>query len=89
MADYAGITPDSIRGYEKGEHQPPLDVCIKMAEFLGCSLERLADWETDKIIDKRILQGDKLKLVEEVLNLESEKVSSVLAFIELLNKEKK
>lgn len=88
LADYVGISTDSILNYEKGTHQPPLNTCIKMAEFLDCSLETVAGWNTENIIDKRMLKGDKVKLVDEVLNLDADKVPQVLAFIAGINAQK-
>lgn len=88
LAEYVGISPDSIIGYEKGTHQPPFNVCIKMAEFLNCSLETLAGLDDNNIIDKKMLSDEKRKLVDEILNLETKDVSSVLAFIKLINEQK-
>ncbi len=85
LADFAGITTNTIRAYEKGSHQPPINTCVKMAQFLNCSLETLADWNTENIIDKRILSEDRRKLLDEILNLDQENVSSVLTFIQYLN----
>ena len=59
LADFAGITTNTIRTYEKGTHQPHLDTCVKMAEFLNCSLETLAGWNTENVIDKKMLSKEK------------------------------
>lgn len=89
LSEYVGISTDSITGYEKGSHQPPLDVCIKMAKFLNCSLETLAGLDDKNIVDKKMLPEEKQKLIDEVLNLESNDVNKVLSFIAGINSAKK
>lgn len=89
LAEYLGISTDSITGYDKGAHQPPLDVCIKMAEFLNCSLETLAGLDDNNVVDKKMLSEEKQKLIDEILNLQPDKVASVLAFIQVINSSNK
>jgi len=88
LANYANISTDSILNYEKGYHQPSLNVCVKMAEFLNCSLETLADWNTENIVDKKMLSEEKRRLVDEILNLEAADTSKVLSFIAGINSTK-
>ena len=85
LADAVGITTNTLRNYEKGKNEPLLKTVIKMAEVLNCSLETLAGLDNKNIIDKKMLPVDKQKLIDEILNLESEKVPSVLAFIKVIN----
>ncbi len=89
LADYCNITTNTIRTYEKGTHQPPLDTFVKMAEFLNCSLETLAGLDDKNIIDKKMLPEEKQKLIDDILNLEPQNVPSVSTFIKMLNEANK
>lgn len=89
LAKAAGVSLTALSNYEKGKNSPTLKVLIKMSEHLKCSLEMVANYNTENIIDKRMLNEEKQKLIEEVLNLDSNKTSSVLAFIEVINSQKK
>ena len=59
-----------------------------MAKFLNCSLETLAGLE-ENIIDRHMIGEEKNKLIDEILNLDSEDVEKVSSFIAGINSTKK
>lgn len=87
LADAIGVTTNTLRNYEKQKNEPLFKTVIKMAEFLNCSLETLAGIK-ENIIDLKMLNSEKKKLVNEILNMESEDVSKVLSFIAGINSTK-
>lgn len=88
FCEETGISKSALHNYETGKNQPTLDVLIKASKILNCSLETLAGLDDNNIIDKKMLSDEKRKLVDEILNLETKDVSSVLAFIKLINEQK-
>ena len=41
LAKMTGIAQPKICYYEKGHHAPPIDFCIQLAQFYGCTLDEL------------------------------------------------
>lgn len=42
LARESGVTVNTIARYESGRNMPSLDVAVKMARALGCSVDELA-----------------------------------------------
>ncbi len=81
LAKAVGVSLTALSNYEKGKNSPTLKVLVKMSEFLNCSLETLAGLDNKNIVDKKMLSEEKQKLIDEILNLESEDVPKVSSFI--------
>lgn len=88
LADYVGVSTNAIRNYEKGINSPTLNVVIKMAEFLDVALETITGTNSD-IVDLKMLNVNKRKLIKDILNLDSEDVDKVSSFIAGLNAKNK
>ncbi len=41
LADKLGVTPAFVMQIEKGYKQPPLWVCVALAEIFGCTIDDL------------------------------------------------
>ena len=41
LAKGTGISQQKISYYENGKHSPPIDDCIKLADFYGITLDEL------------------------------------------------
>ncbi len=41
LATATGISQQKISYYENESHTPPIDICIKLADFYGISLDEL------------------------------------------------
>lgn len=41
LAKNAGISQPKISYYESGQHMPPIDFCVQLAQFYGISLDEL------------------------------------------------
>ena len=41
IAKYLGILPRTVRFYESGEHEPDIDMLIKIADFYNVSIDYL------------------------------------------------
>ena len=88
FCEQTGISKSALHNYETGKNQPTVDVLIKASNILNCSLETLAGLDDKNIIDKKMLPEEKQNLIDEILNLEPNKVSSVLAFIRVVSEQK-
>ena len=88
LSKAVGVSLTAISNYESGKNSPTLQICIKMAKFLNCSLETLAGLE-ENIIDRNMIGEEKNKLIDEILNLDSEDVEKVSSFIAGINSTKK
>lgn len=45
LAKETGISQQKISYYENGRHSPPIEDCIKLADFYGISLDELVGRE--------------------------------------------
>ena len=43
VALYAGVGKSQISKYERGENSPTLDIAVLIAEFLGVTVDEMAD----------------------------------------------
>lgn len=55
LAKATGIAQPKISYYESGQHVPPIDFCITLAKFYGCTLDELVG-----LSDNPIPQQEKL-----------------------------
>lgn len=40
-ANAVGVTRQAVHGWERGEYKPSADMLVKLAEFYGCSVDKL------------------------------------------------
>lgn len=88
LAVAANITTNTIRNYENGNSEPSLSTLIKMADFFGVSLDTLVGNSKD-IVDLKVLNKDKQKLIKEILNLNPQDTNNVISFIQGMNSKNK
>ncbi len=88
FCEKTGISKSAFHNYENGKNQPTLDVLLKSAKILNCSLETIVGLDNLEVIDKKMLSAEKQKLLDEILNLDAEDVVKISCFIEGLKSSK-
>jgi len=77
LGKLVGTSRDIIGKYERGENTPSIDVAAKIADALGVTLDYLV-----KDAEYEHIDGDTLKKLKEIQNLDPENKSNVFATID-------
>lgn len=67
FAEALGVPVRTYTNYEQGSHVPPLDLLIRMADMLGCTLDELVGREPDggeTVVRYRQLSDEAKKAVD-------------------------
>lgn len=52
LAEATGISQQKISYYESGKHSPPIEFCIRLADFYGITLDELVGRDVNLRTDK-------------------------------------
>ena len=84
LAKACGISSTAVYNYENDINEPTLSVLKLMAKKLNVAIDTLCDLDGE-ILDLKMLNDEKRKLIKDILNLDASYTGKVQAFIYGLN----
>lgn len=84
LAKACNISTTAVYNYENNINEPTMSILKLMARKLNVTIDMLCDTDGD-ILDLKMLNDDKRKLIKDILNLDAVYTGKVQAFIYGLN----